>query len=180
MRRVPPASPARVWLNLALAGSQAPLLLLRLPRTELSLDPYQLGMEDWARVGECLVQTVVPAPQQGSRDQGATEINGPNPAAPCAGRDAGAMGSATIPVWGPFPKETRSCQTLPACVPAPPGPLPGPTGTPSLPHSNPQPLKPSHSWMHRDPHQPTMVTHCGHRCLSARSNPVPGTPWGQP
>ena len=43
-----PPPPARGWLNLALAGSQAPLLLLQLPRSELSPDPYQLETEGWA------------------------------------------------------------------------------------------------------------------------------------
>lgn len=46
MSLLPP--PARVCLNLALAGSQAPLLLLRLPKAELSPDPYQLEMEGCA------------------------------------------------------------------------------------------------------------------------------------
>lgn len=46
MSLLPP--PARGCLNLALAGSQAPLLLLQLPKAELSLDPYQLEMEGCA------------------------------------------------------------------------------------------------------------------------------------
>lgn len=73
-----PPPQARGWLNLALAGSQAPLLLLWLPRAELSLDPYQLKMEGWGRVGEGLAQAGVPAPQQVARYGGRTKIKGPN------------------------------------------------------------------------------------------------------
>lgn len=68
--------PARGCLNLALAGSQAPLLLLWLPKAELSLDPYQLEMEGCAGWEGACCRRVTWLPSKVFWMGGYNEING--------------------------------------------------------------------------------------------------------
>lgn len=79
MSLLPP--PARGCLNLALAGSQAPLLLLQLPKAELSLDPYHWEMEGCAGWEGACCRWVPWLPSKVFWKELYNEINGLNVAA---------------------------------------------------------------------------------------------------
>lgn len=85
MSLLPP--PARGCLNLGLAGSQAPLLLLRLPKAELSLDTYQLEMEGSAVWEGACCRQVSWLPSKVFGMGGYNEINGLNMALCCLYRE---------------------------------------------------------------------------------------------